>query len=117
MIVHNAPEKVRASSLLLTSPDSIQAFVAAAMVSMAEGNLEMACDYPNDYSDKTAIDKLMGDLNRQAFVLLNDMLDDFKYAVLEAAMKTPYSVKVRSVVFDDAGQLDDALVELMFDAK
>ena len=117
MIVHNATEKVRASSFLFTSPDAVQALVAAAMVSMAEGNLEMAFDCPEDYSDKASIDGLMGNLNRQAFELLSDTLDDLKYAVLEAAMKTPYSVKVRSMAFDDAGQLDDALVELMFDAK
>ena len=117
MIVHNAPEKVRTSSFLFATQEAVQSLVAAAMVSMAEGNLEMACDCPEDYADKASIDGLMGNLNRQAFELLSDTIEDLKYAVLEAAMKTPYTVKVRSMAFDDAGQLDDALVELMFDAK
>ena len=74
MIVHNAPEKVRTSSFLFATQEAVQSLVAAAMVSMAEGNLEMACDCPEDYADKATIDGLMGNLNRQAFELLSDTI-------------------------------------------
>lgn len=108
-------QSLTASKVLYHSDDTIKALAQAAMISMAEANVDMLCDCPNEYPTKADVERVFQGLNEQATDLINDMFDDLKARLLAELATKKYTSRVRAMHYDEQGVMSDIDLQVDFE--
>jgi hypothetical protein len=109
-------QNLTASKFLFYSDDTIKALAQAAMVNMAEANVEMVCDLPKEYESKTDVERVFQGLHEQAADMIRDHFDDLRDRLLAELATKKYTARVKAMKFCDVdGELDDVDVKLTFE--
>ena len=107
-------QTLTANKVLYSNEEVVKAIAQAAMVNMAEGNVEMLCDCPSEYPTKADIERVFSGLHEQATDLVNDLFDELKAEVLKELLTKTYTARVTAMKFDDAGEMSDIDVQVDF---
>jgi hypothetical protein len=107
-------QNLTASQVLFYGENAIKALAQAAMVNMAEANVEMLTDCPNEYPTKADVERVFQGLNEQATDFLNDVFEDFKERLLKELATKKYTARVSAMRYNDLGELDDIDVKVDF---
>ena len=108
-------QNVVATNVLYAQGNTIKALAQAAMVSMAEADVEMVLDMSNEYPTKADIERVFQGLHDQATDLINDMIEDLRDRLLTELAQKRYTARVTALTYDDEGQLDDIGLKNDFD--
>jgi Zn-dependent M32 family carboxypeptidase len=109
-------QNLTASKVLFYNDDTIKALAQAAMINMAEANIEMICDLPEEYQTKADVERVFDGLNEQAADMIRDVMDDFRDRLLAELATKKYTACVKAMRFCDVdGGLDDVDVKLTFE--
>ena len=108
-------QTVQANAILYSQPKVVKAIAPAAMINMAEGNVEMLLDCPNEYPTKADLERVFQGLHEQATDLVNDLFDELKAAVLKELETKSYTARVSAMKFDDNGEMTDIDVTVRFE--
>jgi hypothetical protein len=109
-------QNLTASKFLFYSDDTIKALAQTAMIHMAEANVDMLTDCPQDYKTKADVEAAFQGLHDQATDLIRDCLDDLRDRLLAELATKKYTARVKAMKFCDVdGELDDVDVQLTFE--
>ena len=108
-------QKLTATSVLYYNEDAIKALAQAAMVSLAEADVDMLCDCPNEYPTKADVERVFQGLHEQATDFVNDMFDDLKERLLKELATKKYTARVRAIHYDQQGVMHDIDVQVDFE--
>ena len=108
-------QTLTANKVLYSNEEVVKAIAQAAMVNMAEGNVEMLCDCPQDYPTKADLERVFQGIHDQATDLITDMFDELKAKVLAELAEKRYNARVTGLHYDDDGALSDITVSIKFD--
>jgi Zn-dependent M32 family carboxypeptidase len=106
---------ISAQKVVYYNDDVIRAIAQAAMVSMAEADIDMLMDCPDEYPTKADVERVFQGLNEQATDLINDVFDDLKQRLLSELAEKRYTAQVRALHYDEHGNYDDIDVKLTFE--
>ena len=107
-------QTLTASKVLFYGEDTIKALAQAAMVNMAEADVDMLCDCPHEYPTKADVERVFQGLNEQATDFVNDMFEDLKERLLAELATKKYTARVRAIHYDEQGVMGDIDVQLDF---
>lgn len=106
-------QDLAAHNLLILQKDAVGHVARAAILNMLESHIDMICDDPDSRSQTR--DQLQEDINRwlksSARAYIEDILDDFKLAVLAEVDRMPVHVAVRGISYTSEGAIDDVDAE------
>lgn len=108
-------QNLTASKVLFYSDDTVKALAQAAMVNMAEANVDMLCDCPNEYPTKADVERVFQGLHEQAADMINDMFADLKERLLAELATKKYSARVRALHYDEQGVMGDIDLQVDFE--
>ena len=108
-------QNVTAMSVIYTSDATVKALAQAAMVSLAEADIDMIVDCSKEYPTKADIENVFQGLHDQATDLINDVFDDIKARVLRELAEKSYTARVSGLHYDDTGALSDITVSVAFE--
>ena len=108
-------QSLTANKVLYSDEAVIKAIAQAAMVSMAEADVEMLCDCPQEYPTKADLERVFQGIHDQATDLITDMFDELKAKVLAELAEKRYTARVTGLHYDDDGALNDITVSIKFD--
>lgn len=108
-------QTVQANAVLYSQSKVAKAIAQAAMVNMAEGNVEMLLDCPSEYPTKADLERVFQGLHEQATDFVNDVFDELKDAVLKELLTKSYTARVTAMKFDDKGEMADIDVSVTFE--
>ena len=105
---------IEANDVVYYNDHVVKAIAQAAMVSMAEANVDMVCDQGNEYPTKADIERAFQGLHDQAHDVIDDMFDELKARVLEELAVKRYTARVTGLRYDNNGDLADVDVAVNF---
>ena len=108
-------QSLTANQVLYSNEAVVKAIAQTAMVSMAEADVEMLCDCPQEYPTKADLERVFQGIHDQATDLITDMFDELKAKVLAELAEKRYSARVTGLHYDDDGALNDITVSIKFD--
>ena len=108
-------QNLTASKVLFYSDETIRALAQAAIVNMAEADVEMLCDCPQEYPSKADVERVFTGLHEQAADMISDMFDDLKERLLAELSTKRYTARVRAMHYDDNGELNDIDLQVDFE--
>lgn len=110
-----ASQVVNATNLLYAQDKAIKALAQAAMVSLAEADVDMLLDCPNEYPTKADMERVFTGLHDQATDFVNDVFEDLKERLLKELAQARYTARVKAVHYNDEGTVDDIDLQLTFE--
>ena len=108
-------QNVSATNVLYSRQDVIKALAQAAILNMAEADVDMLCDCPAEYPTKGDCERVFQGLHEQATDLVNDMFDELKEKLLEELAQKRYTARVTGLHYDKEGNMDDITVQVDFE--
>jgi Zn-dependent M32 family carboxypeptidase len=108
-------QTVRATDVLYSRAEVVKAIVQAAMVNMAEGNVEMLLDCPEEYPTKADLERVFQGLHDQATDFVEDVFDELKQSVLDQIARQKYTARVTALRYDDDSAMSDIDVKIVFE--
>ncbi len=105
---------LQANDVLYAQERAVKALAQAAMISMAEADVEMLLDCPGEYDSKADMERVFQGLHDQAADLINDMFDDLKERLLAELAEKRYVARITSLHYDQAGEVDDIGLQVDF---
>ena len=110
-----ASQVCNATNVLYAQEQAVRALAQAAMVSLAEGDVDMILDCSPEYPTKADMERVLTGLHDQAADFINDTFDDLKERILAELARTRYTARVKAIRYDDEGAVDDIDVQLTFE--
>lgn len=105
-----------AARFLTPTREHARKIAKAALLSMAEGAIDMVLDMPEDYTSKEDIDRLFNEhLKQMTADYILDVMNDLKFLVQEELAELQYTAKVRAIKYDEHGAMADVDVEVAED--
>ena len=109
-------QRLDANRVLYYTDDTIKALAQAAMISMAEANVDMLVDCAQYYKTKADVEAAFQGLHDQATDLIRDCLDDLRDRLIAELTDKKYTARVKAMKFCDVdGELDDIDLQLTFE--
>jgi Zn-dependent M32 family carboxypeptidase len=107
-------QNLNATNVIYSNNAAVKGIVQAAMISMAEGNIEMLLDLPEDYKTKEDVERVFQGLHEQATDLIEDMIENLKRNLLAELQVKCYTARVKALHYDNNGELEDVTVGIDF---
>lgn len=110
-----ASQVVNATNLLYAHDQAVKALAQACMISLAEADVDMLLDCPNEYPTKADMERVFQGLHEQAADFINDTFDDLKERVLAELAKTRYTARIKALHYDQQGAVEDISLQVDFE--
>ena len=107
-------QTVRAEDVLYSREPAVRALAQAAMINLADGNIEMLLDCPEEYPTRQDLERVFQGLHEQAADFINDVFDELKEGVLKE-LERSYTARIRAMHYNDKGELADLDVKVVFE--
>lgn len=101
-----------AAGVVRADAQTVNKIVASMMMSMADANIDLIIDYPDEYRTKQDIEAVFNNLRYQMLETVDDIVYTLKDALTERIQNTVFSTKVRQMHYDDKGQLSDIVLNI-----
>jgi hypothetical protein len=108
-------QNLTATNVVYAQESAIKAMAQAVMISMAESNIDMLCDMPEEYPTKGDVELVFQGLHDQATDMILDCFDDLKERLLKELATKRYTARVKALRYDDNGVMNDVDVQLTFE--
>ena len=108
-------QTISAMSLIYPNDQVAKAIAQAAMVSMAEGDIEMLTDCSSDYPTKADFERVFQGLHDQARDLIEDTFAELKQRVLAELEEKRYTARITALHYDQQGEVDDIDLKVEFE--
>jgi hypothetical protein len=106
---------ISAVNVIYPNDQVIKAIAQAAIVNMAEGDVEMLCDCSEQYPTKADLEQVFQGLHDQAADLIEETINELKTRLLAELAEKRYTARVTGLHYDDEGALSDITVSIDFD--
>ena len=110
-----ASQVCNATNVLYAQEQAVRALAQACMVSLAEADVDMLLDCPNEYPTKADMERVFTGLHDQAADFINDTFEDLKERILAELAKARYTARVKALHYNDEGAVDDIDLQLTFE--
>jgi hypothetical protein len=107
-------QTVRADDVLYSREPAVKALAQAAMINMAEADVEMLLDCPEEYPTREDFERVFQGLHDQAADFINDVFDELKESILKE-LERSYTARIRAMHYNDNGKLADLDVKVTFE--
>jgi hypothetical protein len=106
-------QTIDARSMIYPTITSTKAIAQAAMVSMAEADIDMLMDCPADYPTKESMERVFQGLHDQARDLIEDTFDELRERVL-AELTANYTARITALHYNPHGEVRDIDLKIEF---
>jgi hypothetical protein len=106
-------QTIDARSMIYPTIASAKAIAQAAMVLMAEADIDMLMDCPDDYPTKAAMERVFQGLHDQAHDLIEDTFNELKERVL-AELTANYTARITALHYNPHGEVRDIDLKIEF---
>ncbi len=110
-----ASQVVNATNVLYAQDQAVKALAQACMVSLAEADVDMLLDCPNEYPTKADMERVFQGLHEQAADFINDTFDDLKDRILKELAQARYTARVKALHYGEQGQVEDIDLQVDFE--
>lgn len=110
-----ASQVVNATNLLYAHDQAVKALAQACMISLAEADVDMLLDCPNEYPTKADMERVFQGLHEQAADFINDTFDDLKERILKELAQARYTARVKALHYDQQGVVEDIGLQVDFE--
>jgi hypothetical protein len=106
------PVMIAVRDVVYANDNAVHAIANAMVMQMAEANVDMVIDMPEEYNTKQEIEVAFCSLNEQAVDMVKDYMADLTERVIAQLRSTKTVAKVRCMSYNANDELDDFNVEL-----
>ncbi len=110
-----ASQVCNATNVLYAQDQAIKALAQAAMISLAEADVEMLLDCPDEYPTKADMERVFQGLHEQATDFINDTFEDLKERILKELAEKRYTARVKALHYDEKGVVEDISLQVDFE--
>ncbi len=110
-----ASQVCNATNVLYAQDQAVRALAQACMISLAEADVDMLLDCPQEYPTKADMERVFTGLHDQAADFINDTFDDLKERVLAELAKTRYTARIKALHYDQQGAVEDISLQVDFE--
>ncbi len=110
-----ASQVCNATNVLYAQDQAIKALAQAAMISLAEADIDMLLDCPNEYPTKADMERVFQGLHEQATDFINDTFEDLKERLLAELAQKRYTARIKALHYDERGAVDDISLQVDFE--
>lgn len=112
-IIHNnVHNTVNAQTVIYASDSTVSIIANAAMMSMAEANIDMILDLGKEYNTKADIESVFIRLHEQAQDFVDEAMAELREKLMRRLRNMQYTAQVRRMDYDDKGELEDIHIHL-----
>jgi hypothetical protein len=108
-------QRVEATKVIYAHSETIKALAQAAMISLAEADIDMLLDCPGEYPTKADMERVFQGLHEQATDFVNDTFDDLKERILAELSQKRYTARIKALHYDTEGQVEDISLQVDFE--
>ena len=108
-------QTINAVSVVYPNDAVVKAIAQAAMISMAEADIDMLTDCPGDYPTKADFERSLQSLHDQARDLIEDTFVELKERVLAELAEKRYTARITALHYDPQGEVSDIDLKVEFE--
>lgn len=106
-------ETVKVSDIITAKKTAVRKLSIMLMQNMAEMNIDMIRDNPEEYPTKAIMEKAFNWVHQQSADTLDDIMSDLREAIEKELKELKYQARIRQLNYDPAGKLSDCHVEFV----
>jgi hypothetical protein len=110
-----ASQVCNATNVLYAQDQAVKALAQACMISLAEADVDMLLDCPNEYPTKADMERVFQGLHEQAADFINDTFDDLKERILKELAQARYTARIKALHYDQQGVVEDIGLQVDFE--